>query len=282
MPSQFNASASADDTTAPADLLARWDFENDGIWDLNYPGEAVNPTTTYATNTVTHQYPAAGSYTVAVQVRDSAGQDSDSDPATPGNQPTVITIVIGGGTIALNPDRAPTTYTVDSYNFGVIPPNKTVDILVTICNLGVADLIISGYGLENEAPDMVPPNGFTFRDTTGAADFIAPLTLAEDTALPVVCNPNVNPLSRQDARIRFYAPLGTIDGIYSADLVIVSNDNTTPTGKRLSLSVIVQTSQVGTQGSESVKFDGRTIANPPPLFVEFLDQLQFKEEQKTK
>ena len=216
-------------------------------------------------------------------MRDSAGQDSDSDPATPGNQPTVITIVIGGGTIALNPDRSPTTVSQDRYNFGLVPPNKTIDILVTICNLGVADLIISGYGLENEAPlDMVPPNGFTFRDKTGAADFIAPLTLFDDPTLPMVCSPNVNSLSRQDARIRFYAPLGTADGIYSADLVINSSDNTTPTGKRLSLTIMVQTSQVGTQGSESVKFDGRTIANPPPLFVEFLDQLQFKEEQKTR
>lgn len=57
----FDASGSSDLEDNVSDLLVRWDWESDGIWDTEYssPGK------------ITHQYAASGIYSVTVEVKDS-------------------------------------------------------------------------------------------------------------------------------------------------------------------------------------------------------------------
>ena len=59
---RFDASASS----ATSALQYRWDWENDGIWDTAF-GSAT---------TTSHQYLAAGSYTIKLEVKDAAGKTS--------------------------------------------------------------------------------------------------------------------------------------------------------------------------------------------------------------
>jgi len=60
---EFNASGSSDAEDALADIEVRWDWENDGTWD----------TTWSATKTSQHMFAIAGTYTVALIVRDTSG-----------------------------------------------------------------------------------------------------------------------------------------------------------------------------------------------------------------
>lgn len=59
----FDASGSSDNEDATAVLQVRWDWENDGTYDTNYS----------TTKTATHQYRTDGTYTVKLEVKDSAG-----------------------------------------------------------------------------------------------------------------------------------------------------------------------------------------------------------------
>jgi len=59
----FDASGTSDDEDLPGWLEVRWDWTNDGIWDTNY-----------STNlTVSHKCSIAGSYTIALEARDTEG-----------------------------------------------------------------------------------------------------------------------------------------------------------------------------------------------------------------
>ncbi|MEZ4463879.1 MAG: right-handed parallel beta-helix repeat-containing protein, partial [bacterium] len=59
-----DASAVRDDTTDPAALQVRWDFQDDGVWDTPF---AVEKTADFV-------YPDDGEYTIRMQVRDNIGQ----------------------------------------------------------------------------------------------------------------------------------------------------------------------------------------------------------------
>lgn len=59
----FDASSSSDNEDITSDLQVRWDWEDNGIWDTDYS----------TTKTATHQYSAVGTYTVKLEVKDSAG-----------------------------------------------------------------------------------------------------------------------------------------------------------------------------------------------------------------
>lgn len=60
---EFDASSTFDDVDLLADIDFRWDFEGDGVWDVDWSGV---PTTS-------HAYDEAGSYTVLLEARDTAG-----------------------------------------------------------------------------------------------------------------------------------------------------------------------------------------------------------------
>ncbi len=76
---QFDASGSTDNEDANSSLQVRWDFETDGIWDVDWTSAKV----------VNHQYNQQGNYNVTLEVKDSEGlSDSDSESIT----------VSGGGT----------------------------------------------------------------------------------------------------------------------------------------------------------------------------------------
>jgi len=59
----FDANGSTDNEDSTSDLLIRWDWENDGVYDTNYS----------KTKETTHQYTVAGTYTVQLEVIDSRG-----------------------------------------------------------------------------------------------------------------------------------------------------------------------------------------------------------------
>ena len=57
----FDASGCTDAEDETSDLQVRWDWNNDGVWDTDYN----------ANKTLTHQYTTVGTYTVALEVKDS-------------------------------------------------------------------------------------------------------------------------------------------------------------------------------------------------------------------
>lgn len=59
----FDASASTDNETPLSDLQVRWDFENDDEWDTDYS----------TTKTISHIFSSANTYTVVLEVVDTAG-----------------------------------------------------------------------------------------------------------------------------------------------------------------------------------------------------------------
>ncbi len=88
----FDASASSDVEDAAAALQVRWDWNNSGTW-----------TTYSATKTATHSYAAVGTYTVAMQVKDSGGLVATTtrtvtvtaEPIVVSLNPTTTTISVG-------------------------------------------------------------------------------------------------------------------------------------------------------------------------------------------
>jgi hypothetical protein len=61
-----DASGSTDAEDSSAELVVRWDWENDGVWDTQYS----------ATKTATHQYAGAGAQTIRLEVKDTDGNTS--------------------------------------------------------------------------------------------------------------------------------------------------------------------------------------------------------------
>lgn len=59
----FDASSSYDLETRPEDLMVRWDWEGDGVWDTTWSSEKLSH----------HQYAETGAYQVRLQVRDAGG-----------------------------------------------------------------------------------------------------------------------------------------------------------------------------------------------------------------
>jgi PKD repeat protein len=59
----FNASGSTDKEDLSEDLVVRWDWENDGVWDTDYSPDKI----------ATHQYSTAGIYTINLEVKDTQG-----------------------------------------------------------------------------------------------------------------------------------------------------------------------------------------------------------------
>lgn len=59
----FDASGSSDPEDDTADLLVRWDFENDGVWDSDLR----------TVKTITHQFLTAGTYNTLLEVFDTDG-----------------------------------------------------------------------------------------------------------------------------------------------------------------------------------------------------------------
>ena len=60
----ISAWPSRDDVTMPSELLVRWDFEGDGIWDTGWSTEKL----------VFHQYSTPGTYWVTLEAEDEGGE----------------------------------------------------------------------------------------------------------------------------------------------------------------------------------------------------------------
>lgn len=74
---EVDASASADLEDTPDQLLCRWDWESDGVWDTPWTSE----------KTATHAYAQPGSYRVRLQVRDRGGATAEE-----ARVPSVVTL----------------------------------------------------------------------------------------------------------------------------------------------------------------------------------------------
>lgn len=85
-----DASACCDAEDQASTLQVRWDWDGDGVWDTTYD----------TTKTATHTYPAAGDYTIKLQVKDSGGLvDTTTDR---------VTVIDATGTVTVRvawPDR---------------------------------------------------------------------------------------------------------------------------------------------------------------------------------
>ncbi|MDD4645894.1 MAG: FISUMP domain-containing protein, partial [Bacteroidales bacterium] len=66
---EFDAWQSSDVENIPSELMARWDFEGDGIWDTQFDYNKK----------ISHVYPSAGVYTATLQIKD---QNDLTDMAT--------------------------------------------------------------------------------------------------------------------------------------------------------------------------------------------------------
>ncbi len=96
----FDASACTDPDSAPAILQVRWDWEDDGIWDVDWT----------AVKTATHVFGSAGTYTVDFEVRDPFGLTAQtSSDIVISNSPPIaaLSVIPGEGDIT-------TTFTFDA------------------------------------------------------------------------------------------------------------------------------------------------------------------------
>lgn len=64
----MDASASNDNEDATEVLQVRWDFENDGVWDIDYSTEKI----------INHQFTQSGNYTIKMEVIDTGGLTNET------------------------------------------------------------------------------------------------------------------------------------------------------------------------------------------------------------
>ena len=91
----FNASGSSDPEDKLENLFFRWDWDSDGTWDTNWTHQKI----------VTHQFSTAGSYSVVLEVMDTANlTDLASRQVGVNNSPPVaiFTVSPSSGTLATN------------------------------------------------------------------------------------------------------------------------------------------------------------------------------------
>ena len=65
---QCDAAGCSDAETSSASLEVRWDWTNDGTWDTGFT----------TTKTANHIYPAAGTYTIKLEVQDDGGKTTSA------------------------------------------------------------------------------------------------------------------------------------------------------------------------------------------------------------
>ncbi len=248
-----SAETSSDDLTQTASLETRWDFEYNGApnWGLYIPGVG-DVLHTYATGD--------GAYTIALQVKDRYGAESALVSKS------IIISNAGGKIIAISPASFPATNVPYVYNFGAIKTGDTKSLSMLVCNLGGGSLDISSLSFAVGAEFSVsgiPPSFTLFSDAGGP---------------PPECSANNDALSYKFISIKFSPASG---GIFSDTFTIFSNSlngniNVALNGQARTVSLSPDAPV------ENLIYEGRTLINPPPGFVEFLEKLRFVEPAKSR
>jgi len=131
----LDASASSDKEDALNALEARWDFDDDGIWDADWS----------TGKTVTHMYNTIGTYTIILQIKDTSGRTDRAAQtmvfgwakgAGGGGGDTSRGIDVLSDSSAIIFGRFKSTAT-----FGAGEPNQT-----TLTSVNPADMFIAKYG----------------------------------------------------------------------------------------------------------------------------------------
>ncbi|MCK4414230.1 MAG: SUMF1/EgtB/PvdO family nonheme iron enzyme [Candidatus Eisenbacteria sp.] len=73
---EFDASVTDDDVESPIDILVRWDFENDGIWDIDTTARMT------AADKITRRYAVPDTYTIKLEAYNSYHSIPNDDPGT--------------------------------------------------------------------------------------------------------------------------------------------------------------------------------------------------------
>jgi len=81
---EFNASASSDVETGSNDLIVRWDWENDGVWDTSWSADKVD----------NHSYGKIGVFTAKLEVCDSDGLLGNTTRLVTANDSTTPTTTL--------------------------------------------------------------------------------------------------------------------------------------------------------------------------------------------
>lgn len=151
-----DASSSSDPQDSTAQLEVRWDWENDGTWDTNYS----------TMKTATYQYDTPGTKTIALEVKDTAG-NTDED--------TSSVLVAGELTCAVSADTligvAPLTVMFQGSGIDGVPPYA----------------FSWSFGDGDSSTDQNPSHAFATADT-----FLVELTVIDSDAPPDTCTEQIS------------------------------------------------------------------------------------------
>jgi len=247
-----SAETSTDDLTPTSSLETRWDFEYSGApnWGSYISG----------VGDVSHTYTTGdGVYTIALQAKDEYGSESAFISKS------IIISNAGDKIIAIYPESFPATNVPYVYNFGAIKTGDTKSLSMLVCNLGGGSLNVSSLSFAAGAEFSVsgtPPSFTLFPDADGP---------------PPECSANNDALSYKFITLKF-SPVS--DGIFGDTFTITSdslngNINVALNGEARTVSISPDAPV------EDVIYEGRTLINPPPGFVEFLEELRFVEPAKS-
>ncbi len=84
---QCDASSCSDAEDPVSAIQVRWDWENDGTWDTGWS----------ATKTASHQYGAAGTKTIKLEVKDTGGATDDTTRTITVTSPPSVTVTVPNG-----------------------------------------------------------------------------------------------------------------------------------------------------------------------------------------
>ncbi|MBM4388375.1 MAG: PKD domain-containing protein, partial [Deltaproteobacteria bacterium] len=156
----LDATSSSDTETPKGELQIRWDFDNDNVWDTGWS----------TTKVIEHTYPAEGSYTIKLGVKDGIGQTSNATKDVTlslvqyvsGNITTTTwtgtivitgdTVVPSGNTLTISDGTSVLFTSIDANSDGVGDYDLTINGTLKIAGTAGNPVIFTVYGASNKNP----------------------------------------------------------------------------------------------------------------------------------